>query len=302
MKKGIKVILLSTMVVSFSGCGGGSSSSDKIKVSPAPITKNSATEATQNLIIDPIDFRKVRYQETGKSLNQKFLKASSYDCGKGGNLIIERTIDKFSVNNFLDSRENILTYTECKTDAGEFFNGKIELKYTPRFPEDIELSQITEENAIELSDKNLSILEDYTYENSSYKIDIKKGSKFESALDESKIYKNEKLTISAFKDEKGYKIDSLNTRVYSKDNIKKVCYKSGRVYINSNLNYFDIKEDDSCVNEFVWVDGKLQAGGEVDLIGENESVLKLIATDQNQITAYLNGEELDIVVDDNSVE
>jgi len=301
MKVGIKIILLSTMA-GFIGCGGGSSSSNKIKVSLAPITKSSATKVTQNLIIDPIDFSKVRYQETGGTLNQKFLKATSYSCGKGGTLIIERTVDKFNVNNFLDSRENILTYSECKTDAGEFFNGKIKLKYTPRFPEDIELSQITEENAIALSDKNLSILEDYTYENSDYKIDVKKGSKFESALDETKTYINEKFTISAIKDEEGYKIDSLNSRVYLKNNIKKICYKSGRIYINNNVNYFDIKEDNLCVNEFVWVNGKLQAGGEVELIGENNDILKLIATEQNQITAYLNGKELGIVVDDGNIE
>jgi len=301
MKTTVKVVLLSTLI-GFVGCGGGSSSSSKSEVSPAEITKDSAQEVALNLIVDPLDFSKVRYDETGETLNERFLKTTTYPCDDGGALSIDRTIDGFSVNNFLDKRKNTLTYAECKSGAGEYFNGEIELEYIPRFPEDIELSQITEENAIVLSDKNVTILSDYTYESSTYKIDILKDSRYESALDETNTYKSEKLSLSAIKDEKSYKIESLNTRVYSKDNIKRVCFKSGRVYIDNATSYFDIKEDNLCINEFVWVDGKLQAGGEVELIGADEGVLKLLATDQNQITAYLDDQELGVVVEDSKTD
>jgi hypothetical protein len=292
----LKEIAIITTLIAFVGCGGGSSSSKRESITPAEITKSSAVEVVKNLIVDPIDFSKVRYQETGKSIDKKFLKSSTYPCSRGGTLEIDRTYDKFSIDNFLKPRENILDYKMCKTASGEFFNGKIRLKYTPLFPEDIELSQITEENAIVLSDKNVSILEDYTYQKGSYKLDIKKGSKFESALDKDTGYKSEKLTIRALRDGNiSYRVDSLNSRIYSKDNIKRVCFQSGRVYINNVKNYFDIKEDNLCINDFVWVDGELQAGGEVELVGKDGNILKLQATDQNEISAYLNGEELEVI-------
>jgi|GEM_PF-5267798 len=295
MNSRLKGVAIITTLIAFIGCGGGSSSSKKDSITPAEITKSSADEVANNLIVDPINFSKVRYQETGKSIDKKFLKLSTYPCSSG-TLEIDRTYDKFSIDNFLKPRESILNYKMCRTKSGELFNGKIELKYTPLFPEDIELSQITEENAISLSDKNISILEDYTYQSGNYKLDIKRGSRFESALDRETKYRNEELTIQAIKDGNiSYRVDSLNSRTYSKDNIKRVCFKSGRVYINSAKNYFDIKDDSLCINEFVWVDGELQAGGEVELIGKNGDILKLQATDQNELTAYLNGVELEVI-------
>jgi len=295
MKNKIFSIGLIALVSSFWGCGGGGSSSNKVSITPAEVTKENANEVAKVLILNPIDFSKVKYNETGKSVEAKFLKISTYPCTTGS-VEIERSIDTFNIENFLSPRENILTYKECQNQYGELFDGKIKLNYIPLFPKDIELSQITEQNAIKFSDKNVSILEDYTYQNNQYKIEIKKGSRFESVTDKETSYRSEKLSIDAIEDiNRSYKIESLKSRIYQKENIKRVCFREGRVYINNNRNYFDLQKDDLCRNEFVWVNRKLQGGGEVKLKGADNQILTLIATDQNEITAYLNDEELGVI-------
>ena len=267
----------------FMGCGS-SSSEDKNKTSPADVTEKNSKMVMEDLITNPKNFDDVNYS-VGELIKRS---VTNVQC-QSGYVKIQRDIDNFK--NLEEKRKNILTFNRCKNNSGEIFDGQVELEYIPHITSYLNL---TEKTLIESADKNITILKTYTYFNGSdYNITIEKGSRLESNLDENGNYRYKTLTIDAIVDGKNYKSNNIKTRTYAKSTtMTKLCYLSGRIYIDNSTKYLDIIEDNSCINEFIWVNSNLQAGGQVELISgdvEEDLKLKLEATNQNQITAYKNG-------------
>ncbi len=279
----------------FVGCGS-SSSDDGDKVTPAEITEDSSRAVMENLITNPSNFDNVKVDVTDTASIDRALE--SLECTTGS-VKIDRDTDGFNYNNYNQMRINILTYDNCKTATGDILDGKIKLEYNPKFTLNTDVVDMNEANAIKVADKNITILANYTFSNTAgYKIEILKNSRVETSSIADSDFQYETLTIDANLGGTNYKVENLKTRTYSKSLTTKICYQSGRIYIDNATQYFDIKEDLNCYNEFIWSDITLQAVGEVELHGnlnseEVPNILTLEASGQNQITAYKNGSMLE---------
>ena len=304
MKNRLKIglsILATTLLV---GCGGSSSSdsnnnqtdsNNSSSNSTSEITEDNLKEVTQTLISNPKNFDTVKYTTTeANNLSKLKMKTTTTPC-VSGNLEIDRTVNGFSIDNLEQARSNTLTFNQCKTQAGDIFDGKVRVDYKP-YISISDLKNLNEESVIKGADKNVTLLTDYTYTSASgYIIKTKANSKLQSNLDANQEYRFELLNLNATSGATNYRVDDLNTRTYADSSSKKLCFKSGTIYFNNAQNYMEITADETCTYEFIWQNGVLQAGGKVELVADNKKRIKIEATADNELTAYLNGHKVSVI-------